>query len=424
MPKAKEIPDAINSLVRRHAVEVRHSQFGRDAEALVAKVSEALGGKSTRLNRWRAGAAAGALVAAVALFAAGWFGLQRAGLVAWAPWTLQRGADNAKAAAEAEARRKSEEARQQRLAAARAAEEEEERKAKEMVEAEARRSEEAEQQRLPAVRADDERKNDEAEQQRLAFFKAQGERKAREAADARARYSVLVSQGNVDSHNGAYDRAIATFSEAIRIDVTSAVAFNNRGAAYAKKGDNDRAIADYTEAIRLDPRSAFAFYNRGLAYAKKGDGNRAISDYSEAIRLDPRSAGAFYDRGLAYAKKSDNDRAIADYSEAIRTRPQERQRLEQPRLPLRDKRRQQPRNCRLQRGDPTRSRCRSLFLQSRTGEGENQGSERSSGCRKSQAAGCFGLPMKNSQLIGCSIFASTAASASDGRHTGAQSTIL
>jgi tetratricopeptide (TPR) repeat protein len=331
MPKADEVPDSIKALVRRHAVEVRHSQFGRDAEALVAKVSEAIGGESTRLNRRRAGMAAGALAAAVALFLAGWFGLERAGLVSWAPWTLQRDADNAKAAAEAQAKRKSDEAEQQRLAAARA---EEERKAKEAAEAEAKRkSDEAEQQRLAAASAEDERsakaaaeaeakrKSDEAEQQRLAALRTQDERKAREAAEARARYSVLVSQGNVDSYNGAYDRAIATFNEAIRIDATSAVAFNNRGATYAKKGDNDRAIADYTEAIRLDPRSAFAFYNRGLAYAKKGDGNRAIADYSEAIRLDPRSGGAFYERGLAHAKKGDNDRAIADYSEAIRLDP-------------------------------------------------------------------------------------------------------
>jgi tetratricopeptide (TPR) repeat protein len=331
MPKAEEVPDSIKALVRRHAVEVRHSQFGRDAEALVAKVREALGGESARLNRRRAGVAAGTLAAAVALFLAGWFGLERAGLVAWTPWTLQRDADNAKAAAEAEAKRKSDEAAQQQLAAARA---EEERKAKEAAEADAKRkSDEAEQQRLAAVSAEDERrakaaaeaeakrKSDEAEQQRLAALKVQDERKAREAAEARARYSVLVSQGNVDSYNGAYDRAIATFNEAIRIDATSAVAFNNRGAAYAKKGDNDRAIADYTEAVRLDPRSAFAFYNRGLAYAKKGDGNRAIADYTEAIRLDPRSASTFYDRGLAYQKRGDNDRAIADYTEAIRLDP-------------------------------------------------------------------------------------------------------
>ena len=35
------------------------------------------------------------------------------------------------------------------------------------------------------------------------------------------------------------------------------------------KGDNDRAIADYTEVIRLNPNYAMAFNNRGAAYGKK-----------------------------------------------------------------------------------------------------------------------------------------------------------
>ncbi len=38
-----------------------------------------------------------------------------------------------------------------------------------------------------------------------------------------------------------------------------AIAFNNRGNAYSDKKDYDRAIADYDAAIRLDPNFALAF---------------------------------------------------------------------------------------------------------------------------------------------------------------------
>ena len=54
-----------------------------------------------------------------------------------------------------------------------------------------------------------------------------------------------------------------------------------RGISYAKKGDYDKAIADYTEAIRLDPKDAAAYYNRGTSYAHKGDYDKAIADYTE-----------------------------------------------------------------------------------------------------------------------------------------------
>ena len=39
----------------------------------------------------------------------------------------------------------------------------------------------------------------------------------------------------------------------------------------ATRATYDRAIADYNEAIRLDPKFAMAFHNRGIAYHDKGD---------------------------------------------------------------------------------------------------------------------------------------------------------
>ncbi len=67
-----------------------------------------------------------------------------------------------------------------------------------------------------------------------------------------------------------------------------AKAYNNRGNAYDAKGDYDRAIADYTEAIRLDPKYAHAYNNRGNAYGAKGDYDHAIADFDQVIReLDP-----------------------------------------------------------------------------------------------------------------------------------------
>jgi lipoprotein NlpI len=121
---------------------------------------------------------------------------------------------------------------------------------------------------------------------------------------------------------GDFDRAIADDDEGIRLDPTIAAAFNNRGSAYSAKGDVDRAIADYNEAIRLDPKISSAFNSRGFAYFIKGDLERAIADHSEAIRLNPKYAFAFLNRGAAYRAEGDLDRAIADYSEVIRLNPE------------------------------------------------------------------------------------------------------
>ena len=52
------------------------------------------------------------------------------------------------------------------------------------------------------------------------------------------------------------------------------------------KRDYDRAIADYSEAIRLNPRDALPYRNRALAYEKKGNTARAKADREIADQLD------------------------------------------------------------------------------------------------------------------------------------------
>jgi tetratricopeptide (TPR) repeat protein len=100
-----------------------------------------------------------------------------------------------------------------------------------------------------------------------------------------------------------------------------AAAFTIRGRAYRAKGDYGRAIADYTDAIRIEPNYVLAFYSRGVAYFNKGDYGRAIADYTESLRLAPRDIIALQNRGHAYQARQDYARAIADYTAAIEIEP-------------------------------------------------------------------------------------------------------
>jgi TIR domain/PDZ domain len=200
-PKADKLPDSIRPLVRRNAVEVRNTNFGRDAEALANKVGEALKGARPATGRWPflASGAAWLMVpgrwrtvagTAMALLLVGWIGLYQVGAPVWVPWAPDP-PDKAKAVADAEAQRKAIEAELQRL------KDEVERQAKAAADAEAkRRAAEAEQQRFKeeqqrqaqaAADAEAKRKAAEVEQQRLAAVKAEEERKAKAAAEAEAK---------------------------------------------------------------------------------------------------------------------------------------------------------------------------------------------------------------------------------------------
>jgi tetratricopeptide (TPR) repeat protein len=96
-----------------------------------------------------------------------------------------------------------------------------------------------------------------------------------------------------------------------------AEAFNNRGIAYRLKGDHERAIADYSQAIKLNAKFAAAHNNRGVAYDHRGEYDRAIADYDQALKLAP-SAEGYFNRGNAHLAKRDYDRAIDDYNQAIK----------------------------------------------------------------------------------------------------------
>jgi tetratricopeptide (TPR) repeat protein len=66
-----------------------------------------------------------------------------------------------------------------------------------------------------------------------------------------------------------------------------AIAFYNRGLAYENKEDYARAIADYSEAIRLDPNDADAYFYRSLDKARTGDKAGAEADMAAAKRINP-----------------------------------------------------------------------------------------------------------------------------------------
>ncbi|MGI9385732.1 MAG: tetratricopeptide repeat protein [Methyloligellaceae bacterium] len=106
----------------------------------------------------------------------------------------------------------------------------------------------------------------------------------------------------------------------------------NRGLAYRDKRIYDKAIADFSESIRIDPKNAKAHYQRGNIHADLGDSlDLAIADYDLAIRIDPRFVFAYNARGLAHEAKGDLARAAADYRSALELDPSLsliRQRLE------------------------------------------------------------------------------------------------
>jgi len=146
-------------------------------------------------------------------------------------------------------------------------------------------------------------------------------------AEAAARY---IERGDAYIEKKNYDRAIADYSEAIRLNPNDDAAYKKRSYGYVEKGNFSAAITDLTEAIRIDPAYSGYYALRGHVYFTSEDYDTAIPDFTEAIRLWPRDpstveieARCYSERGRAYclAKKKDYKQAIADLEEAIKLNP-------------------------------------------------------------------------------------------------------
>lgn len=132
--------------------------------------------------------------------------------------------------------------------------------------------------------------------------------------------NALNNRGLAYRQKGDPDRALADYSEAIKLDPKYGPAYNNRGQIYQDKRDHDRALADLDQAIRINP-DATRYTNRGRSHYDKRDVSKALADFDSAIKLDAKHAEAYYRRGIIAGDKDDHDAAIKDFSEAIRLFP-------------------------------------------------------------------------------------------------------
>jgi tetratricopeptide (TPR) repeat protein len=118
-----------------------------------------------------------------------------------------------------------------------------------------------------------------------------------------------------------YQRAIAFFTAALRLNPDGAPLYAYRGDAYRLLCEYDLAIADYSQALDLNPATAPVLVQRAIAHRLKGDPPRCVADCDAAVALDPRQATAYSTRGEARLELGQLDEAVADFDTAVGLQP-------------------------------------------------------------------------------------------------------
>jgi tetratricopeptide (TPR) repeat protein len=119
-------------------------------------------------------------------------------------------------------------------------------------------------------------------------------------------------------NSGDYIRAIADYTQAIKLDPNLRKAYEYRGSCYASLGEFDKGIEDLTKIINDRPYT-LGYIRRGRIYIQKGENNKAIEDFTNVItsKYPTMQARGYDGRSLAYYKMKNYINAIADATKAI-----------------------------------------------------------------------------------------------------------
>lgn len=108
-------------------------------------------------------------------------------------------------------------------------------------------------------------------------------------------HESLYDQSAAHLAAGRMQGAISDFSKALILKQDWTLAYNNRGATYARLGQYDKAIKDFTSAIESDPSNRLAYRARALAYKNLGQTHKAQADFAVFQELEETTS----DRSVA-----------------------------------------------------------------------------------------------------------------------------
>jgi len=117
--------------------------------------------------------------------------------------------------------------------------------------------------------------------------------------------AAVAADCRTDCRTGGPEVRIAACTQILQSNPSDFNALANRGVGF-RTGEYDRAVADFNQARRLDPKDVAALsLERGMAYAGSGDSQTAITDLSEALRRDSSLVQACLG-GRSLTKRSDS----------------------------------------------------------------------------------------------------------------------
>ena len=120
---------------------------------------------------------------------------------------------------------------------------------------------------------------------------------------------------------GKFDKAIASWEKALKINPNLSEAWHNRGSALGRLGEYQQAVDSFEKALVIDPKNHQAWNDRAHALYQMQEWSQAADSWSNAVKLAPGNHLFWYNRGCALEQIENWAEAIASYEKCLEIKP-------------------------------------------------------------------------------------------------------
>lgn len=146
---------------------------------------------------------------------------------------------------------------------------------------------------------------------------------------------LYMARGVLYGQNGDFEKAMADFEQAHKLDPTSSMAASAEGVAQSQRHNHEEALEDFRRQVREHPKDAFAYYllAESLSWSppdarqesSQESLTEAISAATKSIALDPHRVQAYDLLASLYLQADQPQQAVKVCRSALRIMPKDQQ---------------------------------------------------------------------------------------------------
>jgi tetratricopeptide (TPR) repeat protein len=134
----------------------------------------------------------------------------------------------------------------------------------------------------------------------------------------------LVDAGITFMSMKDYPRALESFSQAIQLSPSSAIAASAhelRGTIFERLQQPNKALTEYDQTLKVQPMNVRCLTLRTNCAERLKKWQEAASGWSKVIEITNENVGAYLSRAGCYFALKDLSKSLADYNKAIQMEP-------------------------------------------------------------------------------------------------------